>query len=234
MEFALTLMRGDAAAGVQTGNWSFDEERTHRVIESSDTAITKLQVVYGKWEAKPLLGLTYEVPTDGNSYTVTADGGVSVERSEGEALKPDEKAAVLAEYGWLAGPHPVVAAIERAGGQPDSELDAGSEFIYALVGAIPGVDHSKSTMNATFSGFADGPRKEAQLKVSLKSELHSGPTVFAIDLEGPARVDMTTGWTTSLDLKGAIGPGGQVKVKGKMLDVHGKGSATLKRVAQFK
>ena len=78
MEFALTLMRGDAAAGVQTGNWSFDEERTHRVIESSDTAITKLQVVYGKWEAKPLLGLTYEVPTDGNSYMVTADGGITL------------------------------------------------------------------------------------------------------------------------------------------------------------
>jgi hypothetical protein len=234
-QFALTLMRGEAAAGVQTGNWSFTEERTHRVIASSDSAITKLQVVYGKWEAKPLLGLQYEVPTDGNSYTVASSGGsATVERAEGKAMSDDEKTAVMNEYGWVGGVHPVLAAIERAGAKPGSQLEVDTAFINALVGAIPGVDHAKSQLEAELKGLETSGRKTAKLAVVLKSDLYSGPTVFSLDLKGPATVDMLTGWTSSLALDGTLKPGGQVKVKGKMLNVQGRGTAKLTREATFR
>jgi hypothetical protein len=234
-QFALTLMRGEAAAGVQTGSWSFTEERTHRVIASNDSATTKLQVVYGKWEAKPLLGLVYEVPTDGNSYTVASSGGsATVERTEGKPMSDDEKTAVMNEYGWVGGAHPVLAAIERAGAKPGAELDVDTAFINALVGAIPGVDHAKSQLTARLEGFESSGRKTARLAVVLKSDLHTGPTVFSLELKGPATVDMLTGWTSSLALEGTLVPGGQVKVQKKMLDVHGKGTAKLTRESTFK
>jgi hypothetical protein len=234
-QFALTLMRGEAAAGVQTGNWSFTEERTHRVIESSDSATTKLQVVYGKWEAKPLLGLQYEVPTDGNSYTIAYSGGsATVERTEGKPMTLDEKTAVTNEYGWVGGAHPVLAAIERAGAKPGVQLDVDTAFINALIGAIPGVDHAKSQLDAQLKGLENSGRKTADLEVTLKSDLYTGPAVFHLELNGPAKVDMLTGWTSYLALDGTLKPGGQVKVKGKMLDVHGKGTAKLTRESAFK
>ena len=231
MDFAMTLMRGEAAAGVQTGTWSFAEERTHLVVDVSTTAVTKLKVVYGKWEAKPLLGLTYEVPTDGNTYTVTESG---VERSGGTALTPEERNAVFSEYGWVGGPHPVLAAIDGAAGGSGSELSVDSAFIHALVGAIPGVDHAQSNMQARFEGFEEAGRKIAQLHVSLAAQLHTGDTTFTLELQGPASVDMTTGWTQSLELSGKLRPGGQVKAKGKLLNVRGKGNARLTRAADFR
>ena len=68
----------------------------------------------------------------------------------------------------------------------------------------------------------------------LESDLRTGPTVFSLQLKGPATVDMLTGWTSSLALEGTLKPGGQVKVKGKMLDVQGKGTAKLTRESTFK
>jgi hypothetical protein len=102
------------------------------------------------------------------------------------------------------------------------------------VGAIPGVDHGKSTMQARFEGFETTGRKSAKLHVALTAELRSGDTSFTLELEGPASVDMTTGWTRSLELAGKLRPGGQVKVKGKMLNVRGKGNAKLTRAAEFR
>jgi hypothetical protein len=234
-QFALTLMRGEAAAGVQTGNWSFAEERTERVIASNGPFTTKLQIVYGRWEAKPLLGLKYEVPTDGNSYMVTSPGGhTTVERVGGKAMSDDEKVAVMNEYGWVGAAHPVLAAIQSAGAKPGSSLEVDTAFINALVGAIPGVDHAKSRLDARFQGFERGGRRTAKLALGLKSDLHTGPTMFHLELTGPASVDMLTGWTKSLALEGTLRPGGQVKVKGKMLDVQGKGTAKLTREATFK
>ena len=205
------------------------------MIASSDSAITKLQVVYGKWEARPLLGLVYEVPTDGNGYTVASSGGnATVERVEGKAMSEDEKMAVMNEYGWVGGAHPVLAAIERAGAEPGSALDVDTAFINALVGAIPGVDHAKSQLDAQFQGFDSSGRKTAKLALVLESDLRTGPTVFSLQLKGPATVDMLTGWTSSLALEGTLKPGGQVKVKGKMLAVQGKGTAKLTRESTFK
>jgi hypothetical protein len=235
MEFALTLIRNGSAAGVQSGNWSFEEERSHRIDTVDGGHMTGLQVVYGKWDAKPLLGLRYEVPTDGKTYDLRASGGaVAATRGAGEALSADEKSAVLAEYGYLGAPHPILAALQSTDWKVGAPLQVTPAIVYSLLGAIPGVDHRKTQLTAVYQGSQADAREQVKLELQVKAELASGETIFGIELRGPATVDRATGFVTSVQLEGALTPGGKMKVSGKMLEVRGKGSVKLERKAIFR
>jgi len=234
MDFALTLIKNGSAAGVQSGNWSFEEERSHRIDTVSEGHMTGLQVVYGKWDAKPLLGLRYEVPTDGKTYDLKSSSGtVSVSRA-GEALAADEKSAVLSEYGYLGGEPPLLAAMQEAGWKSGADLKVSPAMVFALLGAIPGVDHRKTQLTATYQGEQKDAREQAKLELQVKAELASGETTFGLDMKGPATVDRATGFVTSVQLEGTLTPGGKMKVSGKMLDVRGKGSIKFERKAIFR
>lgn len=236
MEFGLTLLKDDnVAAGVQTGNWSFEEERTHRVKALGKRGIQELEVVYGKWEAKPLLGLQYEVPTDGKTYAVQAtEDEPSVKRSGQEPMTSEELEAVIAEYGYVGDLPPTLQALEATGHEQGAELPADVALTDALLGAIPGVTHRNTKMTARFVGFDESGRKTAKLTLSLTTTLQSGETAFEMTLKGPASVDYLTGWVSGLDLEGEITPSGKVKAAGKMLNVRGKGTVKYVRSADFK
>ncbi len=236
MEFGLTLLRDDdVAAGVQTGTWSFEEERTHRVKAVGGNAVAELEVVYGKWEAKPLLGLVYEVPTDGKTYVVKAgDGDPSVTRAKQEPMTSAELEAVMGEYGYVGGTPVTLKALGAVGEQPAKDLEVDSSFIRAIMGAIPGVNLDESEMTAKFVGIDDGSRKTAKLELTLTATLRSGETEFKFDLKGPAAIDMMTGWVNSVTLEGPLHPGGKVKVGKKVLNARGNGSVKFTRSATFK
>lgn len=229
MEFGLTLLDGDTAAGVQTGQWSFEEERTHRVHQVDDEFVTALEVVYGKWDAKPLLGLVYEVPTDGKTYLVKDSGASTAGVTRpGQPMTSVELNAVQSEYGYVGGANPLLSAIDAAGG-PGSELVTDERVTAALIGAIPGVATDEAHLDATLDSM-DGD--QAKLTLRYEATLKSGPTLFTLTLDGVANVDLQTGWVTSLKLEGPALPSGQLKVNRRVLDVRGRGSAKLHRESQ--
>ena len=233
MEFGLTLLSKGNAAGVQTGNWSFEEERTHRVKALGSNGVDELEVVYGKWDAKPLLGLVYEVPTDGKTYLIKAgDDEASVTRSHDAPMTSDELEAVLGEYGYVGELPPTLTAIDAS--ENGSNVEVSPAFIRSIIGAIPGVKHDESEMTAKFLGIGADTRKAAKLELTLICTLRSGETSFELSLKGPAAVDVVTGWVDSVNLEGTLTPSGKVKVSGKMLDVRGKGTAKYTRSVSFK
>ena len=236
LEFDLNLMKKGEGKGVQSGNWSFAEERTMRVKAAKKDVIGEMQVVYGKWEAKPLLGLTYEMPTDGKTYLLTyKDGALGIVRGSNEKLSSDEQQAVKAEYGWVGARSPLRTALLDSGLKSGAELPKTAELAQILLGEIPGASAGQTEVTATLDKVESGPRKKAILKLSAKTEVKSNKTTFELELKGTASVDVTTGWVLGADLAGTVSAKGSVKhPKQGELEVSGKGKVTLTRSSEFR
>jgi hypothetical protein len=229
MDFDLTLSKGGAAGGIQSGNWSVYEERSQKILAIEDGVIAKLQVAYGRREAKPLLGVEKPSFTSGKTYFVVP-GAVTL---AGEKPAPDKEAkAVLAEYAWVGGPSPLARAL--AGKTAGSELDLDVAARRMLVGELPGIDHEKTEITAKLVAVEAAKRPRASLEVSLKSELDAGDVQFRFELTGPAHVDVITGWVTSMKLAGKVKAEGTVKHKKGSMDATGSGKANITRQAEIR
>ncbi len=230
----LTTKKG-GSAGVQSGQWSFAEERSLRVKTVKDELMTELQVVYGKWEAKPLLGLEYRVPTDGKTYLATAAAGkLTFSRGQDEKLSSDEQRAVEAEYGWVGGKSPLRAALLDAK-TPGASLPRSVALTRALLGELPGVDATKAKVEATIKEQKSGPRPTVLLEVHATTRIVSLKTTFELDLTGPLEVDLATGWVRSANLTGTVVASGEIEnAKKGTLVVSGKGKVKVTRSAEFR
>jgi len=234
LDFDLNLSKKGTGSGVQSGQWAFTEERTLRVKKAKDGTILELEVVYGKWEAKPLLGMTYEVPTDGKTYLVSFGDNLSITRGS-DKVSPAEEKAVSSEYGWVGNPSALRRALLDAKLAPDTRLATSPQVNAALLGAIPGVDVAHAGLTASIKGVKSQGRQIASLEVAGSFSIKSKKTTFDIELKGPAEVDVPTGWVRSMDLQGTVTVTGQTDVgkKGAM-DVDGKGKFSLSRQLEFK
>ena len=232
--FDLNLSKKGAGSGVQHGEWSFAEERTLRVKKAKDNKVLELEVVYGKWEAKPLLGLTYEDPTNDKTYIVSFGDKLAITHGS-EKVTPAEEKAVSAEYGWVGYPSPLTRALVDAKLAPETHLASSPQLSAALLGTIPGVDIAHAGIMATIKSIKDKPRKTATLEVAGSFSIKTKKTVFDIELKGPAEVDVATGWVQSMELQGTATVTGQTEVPKKgTMDVEGKGKVTISRHSEFK
>lgn len=231
MNFDLTLSHKGASAGIQSGSWSIDEQRTEEVKAANGDAITKLQLMFGKRTAKPLLGLEQPSVTENKTYEIAGTGGTpSVTRNEKPA--PDkERDAVLAEYGYVGSPGPLVTLLK--GQKTGATLQPDAEARRVLIGVLPGIDENDSKVTVVYKGTHGDAHNLADLAVTMKGELHSGDMTFSLDLTGPAVVDLATGWVTELSLAGKVKAKGQVKHKKMKLAASGSGKMTVTRNAQF-
>jgi hypothetical protein len=225
LEFELTLEKGEAAGGMQSGSWSLEEERSLEVLDGDDSAVTKLRVVYGRREAKPLLGVELTAATAGHTYAI-GPGGHTIEREDGKALTGDERDALMSEYDWVGGAPPLMKWLEGGAAKEGATLEGGSAEARALVGVLSGVDYSNAKVSVT-------PKKKhgdsLPLDVTAALRLTSRDTHFDLDLKGTATVDLKTGWVTQLELAGPVKPSGHVKLKKDVLEVHGRGTAKISR-----
>jgi hypothetical protein len=229
LDFELTLRVGDTAGGMQAGNWSLEEERSQEVLQSKG-AVNELKVVYGRREAKPLLGVELTTATAGHTYVIKSEGGEpTISREDGEDPSGDERDALMSEYSWVGGMPPLSKWL-RGGALPAGKtVEGGSEEARALVGVLSGVDYAGAKVTAASKGKQGD---DLSLDVTAKLRLTSGETFFDLDLKGPASVDTRTGWVKSLELSGPVKASGKVKHKKKgMLDVTGKGTARIERHA---
>jgi hypothetical protein len=236
LDFALNLMKKGEGKGVQSGSWSFAEERTMRVKAAKKDIITEMQVVYGKWEAKPLLGLTYEMPTDGKTYLLASkDGSLGIVRGSNEKLSSDEQSSVKAEYGWVGARNPVRQALLDVALKPGAELPKSAELAQLLLGQIPGCDMGQTEVTATLEKLESGSRKKALLKLTAKTRIVSNKTNFDLELSGTAAVDVSTGWVIAADLAGnAVAKGSIKHPKQGEMEVSGKSKVTLTRSSEFR
>ncbi len=230
MQFDLTLLRDGSPAGMQGGSWSVYEERTLEVLATGEKSIDKLGLAYGRREAKALLGVEKPSVTAGKTYVVESGG--SVKLAGGKDAPEKERAAVLAEYGWVGQPSPLLTMLAdlSVGGSAKPPADARR----ALVGEVPGIDHEQSDLSVTLTGIEGSGRKRAKLDLELTSELDGGDVDFTLDLAGPAVVDVRTGWVESLSLSGKLSAKGTVTHKKKPMEAKGKGSAKIERKAEFR
>ncbi|MEZ4226409.1 MAG: hypothetical protein R3B13_36020 [Polyangiaceae bacterium] len=233
MDFELTLHRGDSPAGLQSGTWSVEEQRSMQVREVGPRAIRVMSVVFGKRIAGPLLGIEKKPVTAGKKFLVTAkDGGAKVEYLDGGTAPAEERDAVLGEFGYVGAPS-LLARIVSANPVAGKKTSLDLRQALAVLGEVPGLDLDATKVTLTFEALRDGSRKSAAFKVEVKSRIVSGPTHFAFDLTGPLEVDLHSGWIKHLELDGAVQPGGQVKTKKGMLGVKGKGTIRIERKTTF-
>ncbi len=230
IEFKLTLMRGNAAAGVKSGSWSMKEDRSLEVLETGKTAVTKLSVTYGKRESKKLLGKLVDSVTSGKAYVVASGGKVTTD--DGSVAASGESKAVARDYPGVGEPS-TLARIVAGATKEGEKLTSSRAAARALLGEIEGVDHTNTSLELTYRGTGGGGRPTAKVDVKARLRLVIGKTVFDIELSGPARIDKKTGWVTGLELDGQIQASGQLEHTLGPLDVRGKGSAKLERHTKF-
>jgi hypothetical protein len=234
MDFELTLLKGEAPAGIQSGSWSLEEERTLEVVESKAQAITKLAITYGRRDAKPLLGIERTAATAGKSYVLEAGASEpSVLRADGAKPSDDERTALLTEYRWVGQPAPLIALLSERRLAPGAQIEASAEAKRAIVGEISGIDPASADLALTFESMRSGGRKQALLRASGVAILDNGDVRFELELAGPVVVDLDTGFLSETELSGKLKATGKVKHKKGLLDARGKGTVRLVRKAQF-
>jgi hypothetical protein len=236
LDYAFTLSQKDAGKGIDSGSWSFAEERTMRVKAAKKGVITEMQVVFGKWEAKPLLGLTYESPTNGKTYLLSDKGGsIDIIRGNNEKTSADEQAAIKFEYGWVGTVSPLRLALLDANLKIGTELPKSAVLTQILLGSLPGIDPGQTEVTAVIDKVDSGAKKKVTLKTTAKTRIVSNKTFLDLELSGNTSVDLNTGWVLGSELSGTIKGGGTrtVKKHGE-LDVAGKGKVTYSRSSEFK
>jgi hypothetical protein len=236
MDFELTLLRGESPAGIQSGSWSLEDERSVEVVASKGDAIEKLAITYGRREEKPLLGIERTAATAGKSYVVdAASAEATVSRSDGSKPSAEERAAVLADYGWVGRPAPLLALLAGARLEPGTTLDASPDARRAIIGEISGIDPERTRLELRFVGLRelDGGRKSAALEASGVAILESGDMSFELSLAGPLLVDIASGFLRQGTLEGSVKASGTVKHKKGPLAAQGKGKVRLVRKAQL-
>jgi hypothetical protein len=206
-------------------------------LSSKGPSITGLKVLFGKREAKPLLGVELTAATATHTYTLDAKGGghPSITRNDGGEPSADEKDALMAEFDWVGSPSPLMKWVEGGALADGKTIQGGAAEARALLGVLQGVDYSAAKVSATSKGKgSSGGREMLSLDVTANIRLASGPTYFDLELKGPAKIDLKTGWVAELSLSGPAKAGGQMKHKKGTLDVTAsKGTATLKRGVKF-
>ncbi|MBI3204153.1 MAG: hypothetical protein HYZ29_21635 [Myxococcales bacterium] len=227
LTFDLVLKKGDAAGGMQAGSWSLEEERALEVLGSEGSAVNKLKVVFGKREAKPLLGVELTTATAGHTYVLESKGGnVDITRADGKEVTGAERDALMSEYDWVGGPSPLAKWLGERGPGDGKKLEGGSAETRALVGVLAGVDYQSSKVSVVSKGKSGST---LTLDVTATLTLVGGQTRFELTLSGPAKVDMAKGWVSDLALKGTAKASGKLDHKKGVLDVTGKGEAQVQR-----
>jgi hypothetical protein len=230
MQFDLTLLKEGEPAGMQSGSWSIYEERTTKVLATKERAIEKLELVFGRREAKALLGVEKPSVTAGKSYVLDAStGAVAVKSPSGKEAPAAESSAVSAEYGWVGRPSPLLEMLQ--GVKPGASTEPPAEARRVLIGELPGIDHEQTKLEVKLLGVQ---AKTAKLQLTVASEIDNGDMKFTLSLEGPAEVDTATGWVKSLDLSGKLKAEGSVKHNKKPMQARGKGSAKISRKAELR
>ena len=135
MKFDLTLTHKGASAGIQSGSWSISEERTEEAQAVKGNAITKLQLMFGRRDAKPLLGLEQPSVTENKTFELEAQGGAPVVTRSGKPAPDKERDAVLAEYGYVGAPGPLVKLLQ--GKKTGATLEPDAEGRRVLIGSAP-------------------------------------------------------------------------------------------------
>ncbi|HMR05035.1 MAG TPA: hypothetical protein PKA88_04645 [Polyangiaceae bacterium] len=233
MDFELTLQRGENPAGLQSGTWGVEEQRSMQVREVGKNGIAALSIVFGKRIAQPLLGIEKKPVTAGNKYLVTAaPGGAAVTTLDGSKVVAEQRDAVLSEFGYVGAPSLLlkIVAAKPARGE---KVKLTTRQALALLGEVPGLDIDKTEVTLQFDGLRETGRKTAAFTASVRSEIVSGATRFGFAMQGPALIDVETGWVSSVQFKGAITPTGQVKTKKGLFDVRGKGTIEISRSTTF-
>jgi hypothetical protein len=225
LDFELVLKKSQdkAAGGMQAGSWSLEEERSYEVLASAGAKVEKLRVVFGKREAKPLLGVELTTATAGHGYVLEPKG---VTRVDGTEPNAEERDALKSEYDWIGSPSPLLTWLGGGDLADGKSVEGGSAEARGVVGVLDGIDYSNAHVKATSHG-KNG--HELSLDVEVKLRLTSAQTYFDLDLKGPAKVDLDKGWVSELDLSGTAKASGHLQHKKGLLDVSGKGNATLKR-----
>ncbi len=233
LDFDLNLSKNEQGVGIQSQAWSVTEERTLRIKDVAKGQISGLEVVYGKWEAAPLLDQSFSSVTNGQGYAIqSGSGDITVTRLKGTAT-PEETAAVTLEYGWVGGPSPLKQALLDTGLVPGSTVDSSPALALALYGTIPGVNSHDSTANLTLKSVDTTGASPALFDVTGAIKIKSKQTVFDVDLTGTVKVDGTTGWPLSIELTGVVRPSGQITHPKKgALTVGGKGKLVLSQTGE--
>lgn len=228
--FDLTLKKGDHAGGMQAGSWSLEEERSLEVIASEGSAVNQLKVVYGRREAKPLLGVEMTTATAGHTYVLESKGGnVDIRRGDGKDITGGERDALMSEYDWVGGPSPLSKWLGEGGPAAGKKLEGGPSETRALVGVLAGVDYQSSKVSVVSKGKSGD---SLALDVTATLTLVGGKTRFELTLSGPAKVDLAKGWVSTLSLKGTAKASGTLDHKKGVLDVTGTGKAEISRSAE--
>jgi len=230
-EVSITFETVDGSTGgISEKGFSLAEDRHVMVEAVGKTAVTKISILYGKRETKGLEGWS-PLPTQNNGYSVEGQGGTPEVLQNGKnPAGEDEAKVVLAEYGYVGGPHPLLLAIERSKGGEAQQLDAAGQA--ALLGHNPEITLEKVEVSYGSAGEVGG-RSSLSIEVAVQGSLPDGPLRYEFDLTGNAQVDATTGWVTELALAGQLVPTGKVTMKGRELKASGKGKIEMKRTASF-
>jgi len=230
-EVSITFETMDGSTGgISEKGFSLAEDRHVMVEAVGKSAMTKLSILYGKRETKGLEGWS-PLPTQNNGYTVAGQGGTPEVLQNGKnPVGEEESTVVLAEYGYVGGPHPLLLAIERSKEGEAQLLDAAGQV--ALLGYNPEITVEKAEVSFSSAGEVGG-RSSLSVEVVVEGSLPDGPLRYEFDLAGTAQVDATTGWVTDLTLTGQLVPTGKMTMKGRELKASGKGKIEMKRTATF-
>jgi len=230
MSFTLEDDTG-AAAGLLDKGWSLAEDRRVLVDKVGETAVTQYSILYGERKTSGLQSWS-KLPTEGKGYTVARKGGsLSVLDNGKKEATAEEREVVQAEYGFMGKANPLGLAIAKAAEDGEQSLEPPAYRF--LLGYIPEITFDSVTI--AHSGDTDvGGREAYELDVTVAGKIPDGDIIYTFEINGPAVVDATTAWCTSLALEGPLEISGKIRVKGKQMTAHGKGSLKMERKATIR
>ena len=220
-----------ASAGLLGKNWSLAEDRRVMVETVGDHAVTKYSVLYGQRQVSGLEGWS-PLPTEGKGYTIASDGGsVTVLDNGKKPASGEEEKVVLAEYGSVGHPNPLLVAVSQAAANGPQTLKPAAYSL--LVGYTPEIDIRRVAI--THEGEdSEAGRDVQRLQVDFEGSMADGGITYVFDISGPATVDASTGWVMDLKLAGDLKVSGKLKVKTKQVEALGTGKLEFARTAKLR
>ncbi len=229
MSFTLQDDSG-AAAGLLDKGWALAEDRRVMVDQVGETAVTQYSVLFGERKTSGLDSWT-KLPTEGKGYTVARkSGSLTVLDNGKKEATAEERKVVEAEYGFIGHPNPLQLAIAKS--ETDGEQQLEPAAYRFLLGYVPEI--SIESVTIAHQGETEvGGRPAHELEVTVTGKIPDGAITYTFDITGPAVVDETTGWPSTLNLEGSLQISGKVTVKGKQMTASGKGSLKVERKAKI-